>query len=234
MFKFTAADHIKRKEEEKKQRLEAARQKNELLECGCCYDDELLPEDMMGCPDGHKFCKLCIRRSTEELIGQAKLQFPCLSADCKSEFHLRTLQEVLSSKMFSTLLRKIQEEEIKKADIPDLVCCPFCTFATIMPDENDKVFKCENPECMKESCRFVSNSYISIRLWFHQSTLIWGHFICMFLHGQCHCCGRVADCELYVLTECALQTVVGEPPDGDFGLGLCYMLALIGLKSTSY
>ncbi len=49
---------------------------------------------------------------------------------------------------------QIQEEEIRRADIPDLVSCPFCSFATIIPDDDpDKVFRCMNPECLKESCR---------------------------------------------------------------------------------
>lgn len=43
-------------------------------------------------------------------------------------------------------------EEVKAARIEELEMCPFCDFATI-PHENDKIFKCLNPECMKESCR---------------------------------------------------------------------------------
>lgn len=43
-------------------------------------------------------------------------------------------------------------EEVKAAGIEDLEMCPFCDFATI-PAEADKIFRCLNPECMKESCR---------------------------------------------------------------------------------
>ena len=146
-------EFLRNREEMKKKRLEEAREAGLLNECGCCYDDEVLFEDMSACPDGHLFCKECIRRSSEELIGQTKIKFPCLEGECKSEFPMVTLQQVLSSKMFSNLLRKIQEEEIRQADIPDLVTCPFCSFATIMPDESDKVLKCLNSECLKESCR---------------------------------------------------------------------------------
>ena len=146
-------DHLKAKEEEKAKRLRIAKEQNQLNECGCCYDDEVLFEDMQACPDGHLFCKDCVQRSSEELIGQAKMKFPCLAADCEADFATTTLQKVLSPKMFSNLLRKIQEEEIQQAGIEDLVSCPFCSFATVMPDPNDKVFKCMNPECLKESCR---------------------------------------------------------------------------------
>jgi TRIAD3 protein (E3 ubiquitin-protein ligase RNF216) len=87
------------------------------------------------------------------VIGQGKTDFKCLDGACSEHFSLSTLQHVLSVNIFSIVLRKMQEEEIQKADIPDLVSCPFCSFATIMPDQNDKVFKCLNPECLKESCR---------------------------------------------------------------------------------
>lgn len=40
------------------------------------------------------------------------------------------------------------------AEIKHLETCPFCEFATIMPNQNDKIFRCFNPECFKDSCRF--------------------------------------------------------------------------------
>ena len=122
----------------------------------CLKQLQVMLEDTLSCPEGHLFCKECIRRSAEEVVGQGRVNFSCLT-DCQSEFSTNTLQQVLTSKMFSLVLRKIQEEEIKKADIPDLVSCPFCPFATIMPDVEDKVFRCLNPECLKESCRWDHN-----------------------------------------------------------------------------
>ena len=122
------------------------------MECNCCFDDEVLFEDMAACAEGHLFCKECIQRSSSEIIGQAKVKFPCLGADCESQFPTVTLQQVLPHATFSNLLKKVQAEEIMMAAIPGLESCPFCNFATIMPEE-DKLFKCLNPECLKESCR---------------------------------------------------------------------------------
>ena len=147
------SDYVSKKMEEKENRRELAKQRGELNECGCCFDDEVLAEDILTCPEGHFFCTDCIRRSTEELIGQAKIKFSCLTADCDTEFTTAILQNVLSPNMFSTLLKKIQEIEIEAAGITDLVSCPFCSFATIMPDPEDKVLHCLNPDCLKESCR---------------------------------------------------------------------------------
>ena len=127
-----------------------ARIRNELQTCSCCYDNEILFEDMLTCPDGHLFCRDCIRRSVEVAIGDGKSHFNCLYDNCELEFTTATLQKILSTKTFSLVLKKMQEEELRQADIPDLVSCPFCTFSTIMLDPNDKLFRCQNSECLKE------------------------------------------------------------------------------------
>ncbi|XP_018569505.1 E3 ubiquitin-protein ligase RNF216-like [Anoplophora glabripennis] len=54
--------------------------------------------------------------------------------------------------MFSKWAQKKAVAEIKAAGIEELESCPFCDFAYI-PNESDKIFRCLNPDCMKESCR---------------------------------------------------------------------------------
>lgn len=130
-----------------------ARERGELIECQCCFDDELLMDDMLSCDEGHVYCRSCVRRSSEELIGQTKTKFPCLAEGCIGEFTLSTLKKVLPASTLSNLLRRIQDEEVRSAGIEDLETCPFCSFATVMPNKDDKVFHCLNPDCMKESCR---------------------------------------------------------------------------------
>lgn len=65
-----------------------------------------------------------------------------------------SFQTILKPELFSKVLEANQMEEIRAAGIEDLVQCPFCSYATIMPPEQ-KVMVCLNPECLKESCRFV-------------------------------------------------------------------------------
>ncbi|XP_060560426.1 uncharacterized protein LOC132720319, partial [Ruditapes philippinarum] len=60
-------------------KIEGARKNGELLECGCCFDDECLFEEMAACADGHIFCKECIRRSSEAAVGEGKTKFLCLT-----------------------------------------------------------------------------------------------------------------------------------------------------------
>ena len=81
-------------------------------------------------------------------------RFPCLTGDCEANITLNTLQSIVPSRLFSQIIKRLQEEEVQQANIPDLVTCPFCPFATIMSNPDDKVLKCLNPDCLKESCRW--------------------------------------------------------------------------------
>ena len=55
-----------------------------------------------------------------------------------------------------------RNEKIKKnsailslhlAEIDGLECCPYCPYAVIVDNPDDKIFRCLNPECLKETCR---------------------------------------------------------------------------------
>lgn len=59
---------------------------------------------------------------------------------------------VLDSVVFSRMAQRKQFEEVKDAKIKGLETCPFCDFSTI-PAADDKIFKCLNEDCMKETCR---------------------------------------------------------------------------------
>lgn len=117
----------------------------------CCYNDECMPTKSSECNSGHVFCHDCIRRGTEAALGDGNAHVICFS-QCQSEFSLALLQKVLPPTQFSALLKQRQAEEVAAAGVEGLVSCPFCYFASIPPQE-DKVFKCLNPECMKETCR---------------------------------------------------------------------------------
>lgn len=88
-------DEIEQYLEEKlkqKARLRAeAKEKNLLQTCNCCYDDEVMPSDVLTCGGGCKFCRDCIKKSVEICVGEGKVDFRCLS-DCGEEFCLQTIQ----------------------------------------------------------------------------------------------------------------------------------------------
>ncbi|XP_071634431.1 uncharacterized protein [Temnothorax longispinosus] len=141
-------DEIKAKEEQEFNELKA---KGQLFECQCCYDNECMPSKCSTCEEGHIFCNSCIVRSTDVVLGDGNTCVDCL-LKCGCEFPISVLQRVLPPTKFSILLCKRQEAEVIAAGVEGLVSCPFCHFASIPPPE-DKIFKCLNPECMKESCR---------------------------------------------------------------------------------
>lgn len=155
-------NYIKKKEEAERQERILAKENGQLKTCQCCFDDEVMPRDIVCCDKQHEFCKTCVKKSAEVQIGLGKLNFPCLE-DCQEEFCLKTLQIVLPPNMFSKMALKKQLEEIKAAGIEDLISCPFCDFATILPP-TEKIFRCLNEECMKESCRECKEpSHIPLR-----------------------------------------------------------------------
>ncbi|KAK2585538.1 hypothetical protein KPH14_010180 [Odynerus spinipes] len=139
---------LKEKEAIEFQRL---KENNGLLECQCCFDNECMPSKCSNCDNGHIFCNNCIMKGVEMKLAESETHIYCFTS-CTSEFNLSMLQKVLSPTTFSILLKKRQEAEVMAAGLEGLVSCPFCPFASIPPAE-DKVFKCFNPECMKESCR---------------------------------------------------------------------------------
>ncbi|XP_043248721.1 uncharacterized protein DDB_G0292642-like isoform X2 [Colletes gigas] len=138
-------------EEEEKEAFEKLKSNNELLECQCCYDNECMPCKCSTCDDGHIFCNSCIRRGIETKLANGETNTSCF-INCVGEFRLSTLQKILPPTLFSILINKKQEAEVMAAGLEGLVSCPFCHFAYIPPPE-DKIFKCLNVKCMKESCR---------------------------------------------------------------------------------
>ncbi|XP_046744339.1 uncharacterized protein LOC124410199 [Diprion similis] len=149
--KIVIKEYMKEQKRQEKEEFKRLKARHKLLECQCCFDAECMPSKCLKCSDGHIFCKSCIKLGSVTKIGEGQTHFPCFM-ECKGEFTLPVLQKVLEPTMFSILLRKRQEEEVKAAGLEGLISCPFCHFASIPPPE-DKVFKCLNPECMKETCR---------------------------------------------------------------------------------
>ncbi|KAJ8970697.1 hypothetical protein NQ317_000595 [Molorchus minor] len=141
---------------------EEARKYNLLESCGCCFDEELIPEECYCCMKGCMFCKECVRTGAEAIVGNAQFKFPCFNK-CDSEFSLHTLQMVLPRKTFDRIVQKIASEDIRRANVDGLETCPFCDFAMVLPD-NEKIFKCINQECLIESCRTCRHkSHIPLR-----------------------------------------------------------------------
>ncbi|KAF9975173.1 hypothetical protein BGZ73_001246 [Actinomortierella ambigua] len=127
--------------------------RGELMTCGCCYDDEIPANRVTTCGDGHVFCLECGRKAAENVIGMSRTELKCLTPDCTSMFSDGEAKRFLSKHVFDRLMRIRQQKELEKAGIDSLVECPFCPYAAIVENENDKEFRCESPKCRAVSCR---------------------------------------------------------------------------------
>ncbi|XP_068212881.1 E3 ubiquitin-protein ligase RNF216-like [Palaemon carinicauda] len=124
-------------------------------QCLICYSDVPIC-DMVSCSarrQRHRYCGDCTKRFAEEEIGQGRFTFRCPEIECPGSIDERDLRSLLAPAVMDRVMQKQQEYEIERAGIEDLESCPFCEFKVIMPNKHDKVFVCQNPACLKDSCR---------------------------------------------------------------------------------
>ncbi|OHT04079.1 IBR domain containing protein [Tritrichomonas foetus] len=134
---------------EKQKRFEEAAQKHELIECECCYEEKLF-EDMSQCPEGHLFCKDCLEKSVQNLIGEGRSDVRCLSAlsNCTEMVSVDELARCVPEKLLKNLFVMESQNAVAAANLPGLVKCYKCGFeATI---DGSGTFRC--PECDAETC----------------------------------------------------------------------------------
>ncbi|ORY58171.1 uncharacterized protein BCR38DRAFT_353404, partial [Pseudomassariella vexata] len=143
-------------EAEEVSNLERSRMLGEMAECGCCFDD--CPINRMVHCEGdtvHWFCRGCAKQQAETIIGYSKYKLTCMSMDnCEAGFSISQRKKFLDNKLQTALDRNEQAEVLREAGIENLETCPFCPFAMEYPTvEENKEFRCANPECEVVSCR---------------------------------------------------------------------------------
>ncbi|PVI08590.1 hypothetical protein DM02DRAFT_6930 [Periconia macrospinosa] len=129
-------------------------------ECQCCYEEFPL-RCMVHC-DGdkvHFFCMSCAKTYVEGEMGLGRCKPVCFAdSNCLGTFTRKQLRQFLGEKSFDRLDHMVQQQELAAAGLDFLSDCPFCDFkAECRPIEVDKEFRCENPKCLKTSCRLCQN-----------------------------------------------------------------------------
>eukprot|EP01122_Echinamoeba_exundans_P001462 TRINITY_DN11511_c0_g1_i1.p1 TRINITY_DN11511_c0_g1~~TRINITY_DN11511_c0_g1_i1.p1 ORF type:complete len:674 (+),score=114.40 TRINITY_DN11511_c0_g1_i1:55-2076(+) len=135
------------------------------IECGCCCCEYPFDE-MVQCNEGHLFCRECLKKYVEETVfGQGQTEVHCLDGSgCKERFAISQLQRALPPKMYKKLVDRIADLEVRKAGIENLHQCPHCDYMAEVANPDEKVFKCMNPECGKETCILCKEpSHIPLR-----------------------------------------------------------------------
>lgn len=155
--KQRAESEVERKREEaEKTNLEVATLEGNIADCGCCFVEYALNR-MVHC-DGetlHWFCRDCARMMAETQIGLSKYRLDCMSTDgCTGGFAMDQKEIFLDTHSMTALDRIEQEAVLREAGIENLETCPQCPFAAEYPPiEEDKEFRCLNPDCAVTSCR---------------------------------------------------------------------------------
>ena len=144
------------KEKEQKQLVEEARAAGLLVECGICYKDDCLEQEMVPCKAYHLHCAECIAQAAKVAAGENKTSVAC--PQCDEEVEWRHLDKVVDPVILSKMLQRRQAEEVSGAGLEGLVKCPFCHYCTVMENPEDKVLICRNPDCGRESCRLCKES----------------------------------------------------------------------------
>ncbi|KAL1843084.1 hypothetical protein VTJ49DRAFT_3219 [Mycothermus thermophilus] len=144
-------------EEAERANFERAKAEGTVAECGCCFD-ELALNRMVHCDASgtvHWFCLECAKKMAEHVIGNSQYILRCMAMDgCEATFARDQRDRFLDDKMTKALDKIEQEAVIRMAGIENLVQCPFCDYAAEYPPvEENKEFKCENPDCCIISCR---------------------------------------------------------------------------------
>ncbi|KAK3352701.1 hypothetical protein B0T25DRAFT_454088 [Lasiosphaeria hispida] len=146
----------RQREREELENVSRARAEGTMSECGCCFDS--FPLNRMVHCDGqgmHWFCRDCVKRMAENQIGDSKYELACMSMDgCDASFSHEQRSLFLDEKATQALDRIEQESVLRMAGIENLATCPFCPFAAEYPPvEENREFRCLNPECAVVSCR---------------------------------------------------------------------------------
>ena len=126
------------------------RDRGQVMECGCCFDD--IPMSKITHCNGetaHFFCYDCARMNAENDIGSNKYGLQCMDGCvCKASFSRSERAKFLDGKTIEKLENLEQQAAIRLAmdDLSDYVTCPFCNYGHICPPiEVDKEFRCGYP-----------------------------------------------------------------------------------------
>jgi E3 ubiquitin-protein ligase RNF216 len=90
----------------------------------------------------------------ETLLGAQNHEIKCMDQSaCKGLFPQSELTRFLTPKLMELFLRIKQRKEIAAAGLHGLEECPFCDFKMVIENEQEKLFRCQNDECLAVSCR---------------------------------------------------------------------------------
>jgi len=129
------------------------------IECGCCFASFRF-QSMVQCPEAHLFCRTCMKSYAANLLGMHNFKINCIDqSGCAAPIPESELRRSLPDGMMKLWERVKQRKEIEAAGLSGLEECPFCDYAVIIDDAEDKLLRCGNLDvCGVVSCRTCKKS----------------------------------------------------------------------------
>lgn len=75
------------------------------------------------------------------------------SSGCRSVFTETTLRRVLPTKTMALVERLRQADDLKAAEIDGLEHCPYCPYAMVIDNPEERLFQCMGSDCGQVTCR---------------------------------------------------------------------------------
>jgi TRIAD3 protein (E3 ubiquitin-protein ligase RNF216) len=129
------------------------------IECGCCFASYRF-QSMVQCPEAHLFCRTCMKSYAANLLGMHDPKINCIDpSGCAAPIPESELRRFLPDGMMKLWERVKQQKEIEAAGLVGLEECPFCDYAVIIEDVEEKLLRCGNLDvCGVVSCRTCKKS----------------------------------------------------------------------------
>ncbi|KAI0944200.1 hypothetical protein AcW1_001960 [Taiwanofungus camphoratus] len=123
------------------------------IECGCCFTTYAF-DKMVQCPEAHLFCTACMTAYASTLLGAHDANIVCMDqSGCALPFPASELRRFLAPPLLALYERVKQRREIEAAGLANLEECPFCEYRCVIENDQEKLFRCENQDCMAVTCR---------------------------------------------------------------------------------
>ena len=100
------------------QRKTNAQIKNNLIQSGHDCSDIISSNSDIFCPDGHRFCRICVRCHIQTLITHQKKNdhVKCFNSDCKYQLDLEKISRMINQNDFKNLKAKVNQPQMKDMD----------------------------------------------------------------------------------------------------------------------
>lgn len=150
------AKKIEMEKKAEEMRYEKAREEGALMVCECCFN-EVLFDDLVQCPEGHLFCKTCVRTQIETAISEGRTNIRCLSVNgCDREVPISELERTVPESVVRRLFQIEAINAVASAQLSDTVKCHKCGFIVIF-DKKEVPMTC--PECNAKTCARCGEEY---------------------------------------------------------------------------